>query len=131
VSPPEGVLDTMVLPTVNTAAMGLCLAEISARHATEFIMMVLDGAGGHKAKRLPIPANMRLIPWPPWSPPLHPAEQVWDELREKWFINRPFTSLDQREQQLIAGLAAWEVDLPRIASLTGFDWITCVPLNAN
>jgi transposase len=93
--------------------------------------MVLDGAGWHKAKRLQIPANMRLIPWPPWSPQLNPAEHVWDELCEKWFINRQFTSLDQLEQQLIAGLAALEVDFPRIASLTGFDWITCVPLNAN
>jgi hypothetical protein len=131
VSPHDGVLDTLVLPTVNTEAMGLFLAEVSARHAAEFIVMVLDGAGWHKAKRLQIPANMRLIPWPPWSPQLNPAEHVWDELREKWFINRQFTSLDQLEQQLIAGLAAWEVDFPRIASLTGFDWITCVPLNAN
>jgi hypothetical protein len=125
------VLDSLVLPEVNTEAMGLFLAEVSARHAAEFIIMVLDGAGWHKAKRLPIPANMRLIPLPPWSPQLNPAEHVWDELREKWFINRQFTSMDQLEQQLIAGLAALEVDLPRIASLTGFDWITCVPLNAH
>jgi hypothetical protein len=131
VSPHDGVLDSLVLPEVNTEAMGLFLAEVSARHAAEFIIMVLDGAGWHKAKRLPIPANMRLIPLPPWSPQLNPAEHVWDELREKWFINRQFTSMDQLEQQLIAGLAALEVDLPRIASLTGFDWITCVPLNAH
>jgi hypothetical protein len=35
------------------------------------------------------------------------------------------------ERQLVAGLAVWEADAPRIASLTGFDWITCIPLNAN
>jgi hypothetical protein len=80
---------------VNTEARGLFLAEVSARHAAEFIVMGLDGAGWHKAKRLPIPANRRLIPLPPWSPQLNPAEQVGDELREKWFINRQFTSLDQ------------------------------------
>jgi hypothetical protein len=28
-------------------------------------------------------------------------------------------------------LAALEADAPRVASLTGFDWITCVPLNAS
>jgi len=31
----------------------------------------------------------------------------------------------------VAGLASLEADAPHIASLTGFDWITCVPLNAH
>lgn len=131
VSPHDGVLDTLVLPKVNTEALSLFLAEVSARHATDLIIMVLDGAGWHKAKRLSIPANMRLIGLPAWSPQLNPAEHVWDELREKWFSNRQFTDMDQLEQRLIAGLAALEADLPRMASLTGFSWITCVPLSAN
>ena len=38
VSPHDEVLDTLVLPTVNTEAMGLFLAEVSARHAAEFIV---------------------------------------------------------------------------------------------
>jgi hypothetical protein len=50
VSPHDGVLDTLVLPQVNT---------------DEFILMVLDGAGWHRAKQLPIPANMRLVPYRP------------------------------------------------------------------
>jgi hypothetical protein len=35
------------------------------------------------------------------------------------------------ESQLVTGLATWEADAPRVASLTGFDWITCVSLNAS
>jgi transposase len=131
VSPHDGVLDTLVLPQVNTEAMGVFLAEVAQRHADEFIVMVLDGAGWHRAKRLPIPANMRLVPLPPWSPQLTPAEHIWDELREKYFANRRFASMDQLDQQLVAGLAALEADAVRMASLTGFSWITCVPLNAN
>ena len=131
VSPHDGVLDTLVLPQVNTEAMGVFLAEVARRHADEFILMVLDGAGWHRAKRLPVPANMRLIPLPPWSPQLNPAEHVWDELREKYFANRWFASLDQLDAQLVTGLAILEADTPRIASLTGFDWITCVPLTAH
>ena len=130
-SPHDGVLDTLVLPQVNTEAMGVFLAEVAQRHADQFIVMVLDGAGWHRAKRLPIPANMRLVPLPPWSPQLTPAEHIWDELREKYFANRRFASMDQLDQQLVAGLAAWEADAVRMASLTGFSWITCVPLNAN
>jgi hypothetical protein len=55
VSPHDGVLDTLVLPAVNAEAMGMFLAEVAQRHANEFIVMVLDGAGWHKAKRLQVP----------------------------------------------------------------------------
>jgi transposase-like protein len=60
-SPHDGTLDTLVLPTVHTEAMSLFLAEVSQRHVGEWIVMVLDGAGWHKAKRLPVPANIRLV----------------------------------------------------------------------
>jgi hypothetical protein len=78
VSPHDGVLDTLVLPKVNTEAMGLFLDEVAQRHADEFIVMVLDGAGWHRAKRLRVPLNLRLVPLPSWSPQLNPAEHVWD-----------------------------------------------------
>jgi transposase len=78
-----------------------------------------------------VPPNLRLVPLPSWSPQLNPAEHVWDELREKHFANRQFASMDQLEEQLVAGLASLEADAPRMASLTGFGWITCVSLNAN
>src|SRR3954470_22578082 len=45
VSPHDGTLDTLVLPSVNAEAMSVFLAEVSQRHANEFILMVLDGAG--------------------------------------------------------------------------------------
>jgi hypothetical protein len=61
VSPQDGVLDTLVLPSVNAEAMGMFLAEVARRHADEFILMVLDGAGWHRAKRLQVPENLRLI----------------------------------------------------------------------
>jgi DDE superfamily endonuclease len=131
VSPHDGVLDTLVLPTVNAEARGMFLAEVARRPADEFIWMVLDGAGWHRAKRLQMPENLRLIPLPPWSPQLNPAEHLWEEVREKWFAKRQFIGRDQRETQLVAGLANLEADAPRMASLTGFDWITCVSPNAS
>jgi transposase len=131
VSPQDGILDTLALPTVNTEAMSVFLAEVSRRHAEEFIVMVLDGAGWHKARRLLVPANMRLLSLPPWSPPLNPVEHVWDEIREKWFGNRVFDSLNAVDEQLITALKTLEEDATRVASLTGFDWIKTIPLNAH
>jgi transposase-like protein len=131
VSPQDGLLDTLVLPTVNTEAMSVFLAEVSRRHAEEFIVMVLDGAGWHKARRLQVPANMRLLSLPPWSPQLNPVEHLWDEVREKWFANRVFNSLSAVEEQLLTALKTLEEDATRVASLTGFDWIKSIPLNAH
>lgn len=131
VSPHDGTLDTLVLPTANTEAMSVFLAEVSQRHAHEFVLMVLDGAGWHRAKRLQVPANMRLILLPPWSPQLNPVEHVWDEVREKWFANRVFASLNAVEEQLLTALKALEEDSARVASLTGFEWIQSIRLNAH
>ena len=130
-SPHDGGLDSLVLPEVNADTMRLVLAEVARRHPREFILMVLDGAGWHRAGDLVIPERMRLYPLPARSPELNPTEHVWDELREKWFANRWFETMEQLDEQLVAGLAALEIDVPRMASLTGFDWITCVPLKAN
>jgi transposase len=130
-SPHDGVLDTLVLPTVNAEAMSVFLAEVAQRHPNELILMVLDGAGWHRAKRLQVPANLRLIPLPPWSPQLNPVEHLWDEVREKWFANRVFASMTALEEQVVTALTILESDPQRTASLTGFDWIRSIPLNAN
>jgi hypothetical protein len=130
-SPHDGVLDTLVLPGVHAEAMSMFLAEVAQRHSDEFILMVLDGAGWHKAKRLQVPANMKLIPLPSWSPQLNPVEHLWDEVREKWFSNQVFASLQAVEDRLVTALQTLEEDRRRVASLSGFDWIISIPLHAN
>jgi transposase len=90
VSPQEGVLDSLLLPEVNADTMSLFLAEVARRPPREFIFLVLDGAGWHRTGDLAIPERVRLYPLPARSPELNPTEQVWNELREKWLINRRF-----------------------------------------
>jgi transposase len=131
ISPHDGVLGTLVLPEVNTEALSVFLAEVSARHPHELILMVLDGPGWHRAKRLQVPANLRLIPLPPWSPQLNPVEHLWDEVREKWFSNQVFASLQAVEERLVVALQTLEEDRRQVASLSGFDWIKSIPLNAH
>lgn len=75
VSPHDGVLDSLVLPWVNAQTMSLFLAEVAQRHASEFVFMVMDQAGWHIAAELDVPANMRLMFLPPYSPELNPAER--------------------------------------------------------
>jgi transposase len=70
--------------------------------------MFLDGAGWHRANSLVIPENMRLEALPPYSPHPNPMEHSWDEVREKWFINEVFGSLDGVEDRLVEALVALE-----------------------
>ena len=130
VSPHDGVIDSLVLPCVNAETMSLFLAEVAQRHANEFIMMVMDQAGWHLAGDLVVPGNMRLICLPPYSPELNPAEHLWEAVREDYFANHVFADLDAVEAALIKGLLALESNPDRTQSMTGFDWITSISLNA-
>ena len=49
VSPLEGEMDWMICPVMNTEQMGAFLAQISAAHPQDFIVMVVDGASSHVA----------------------------------------------------------------------------------
>ena len=130
VNPHDGTLDSLILPAVNATTMSLFLEEVAARHPDEFLLLVLDGAGWHQAADLKIPANMRLVRLPPYSPELNPAEHLWEEIREKWFANLVFRELDGVEDVLEDALRTLENDPKRVASLAGFDWIDCIPLLA-
>lgn len=130
VSPSDGVLVSLVLPVVNAHAMSLFLSEVSQRHPNEFILMVMDKAGWHKAKDLKVPQNMRIIFLPPYSPELNPAEHLWEEIREKWFPNQVFNSLNGVESVLVDALDSLEQSPEKVASIAGFDWVINIILKA-
>ena len=132
VSPIEGHLDWMICRQMNTDHMTAFLAQVSAAHKDEFMLMVVDGASSHVSKGLVVPENIRLLRLPPYAPELNPQEHVWDELREKEFPNRVFSDLTSVMRQLEDGL-------PRLAnnnsalplrSLTAWPWIISLDLNA-
>jgi DDE superfamily endonuclease len=128
VSPQDGALISLVLPELNATLLSLFLAEVSRRYHNQFILLVRDGAGWHRAGDLVVPANVRLQSWPARSPELNPAEHLWEELREKWLGNRLLDSQQAVDRQVAQGWAALEHDAARVASLAGFDWICRIPL---
>ena len=118
-----GETDSLILPHVNTHCMQLFLDEVSARHPDERIVMVIDGAGWHRARALKAPANIHLLKLPPYAPELNPVEHVWDELREKFFHNRVFPSLKALERHLMHGLQSLEGNPNAVASIVSWPWI--------
>ncbi len=61
VSPIEGELDWMTCRQMNTERMTAFLAQVSAAHEKEFMLMVVDGASSHVSKDLLVPENIRLL----------------------------------------------------------------------
>ena len=122
VCPERGAGVALLLPEVSTAAMEVFLAELArAVSAGTHVALVLDGAGWHVSKQLVVPANLTLIPLPPYSPELNPVERVWEHLRDRWLSHRVLAG--GYEAVVDAACAAWNALLTepgRLRSLTSF-----------
>ena len=123
VSVSDGRLDTLIMPHVNSVCMQIFLDEVASRYSEERLLMILDGDGWHRESCLNIPASMRLVSLPPYSPGLNPVEHIWDEMREQYFGNLVFDSLDALEDHLETALRSMELDQPRVKSIVAWSWI--------
>lgn len=123
VSPRDGRMSSLVLPWVDTQLMSLFLAHTAAQFAPEHCVLFLDGAGWHKAHQLSVPSNMRLLPLPPYSPELNPAEHVWDYVRENDMRNRIFDDLDEVMDSVSTSLHRLHQQPETLRSMIAFPWI--------
>jgi len=93
--PGTGGLVSVSLPRVTAEQMGAALAAFAARAdpaGCKRLVVLLDNAGWHVAKRLAVPANVVLHRLPPCTPELQPAEPLGPLLREA-VANREFERL--------------------------------------
>ncbi len=105
ICPERGEGAALVMPRANTEAMDLHLEEISRAVAPNaHAVVLLDQAAWHTTAKLGIPENISLVPLPPKSPELNPAENVWQYLRQNWLSNRVF---DSYEAIVEASCQAW------------------------
>lgn len=107
----------------NTPSMSLFILEMLEVWPDRRLLLVLDGAGWHKAKALPLPERLRLLHLPPYTPQCNPTEHIWDEVREKGFANRFFATLDAVEVGLKTQLDLLSAAPDRLRSLTYFPWM--------
>jgi transposase len=73
---------------------------------------------------LTVPANLTLVPLPPYSPELNPVERVWEYLRDRWLSHRVLAGGDTAV--LKAACAAWNALLAepgRLRSPTSYPWL--------
>jgi hypothetical protein len=117
------------MPTVNAEAMNEHLEEISTQVAQGAqAILVCDGAGWHQpGKRLRPPANITLLPLPPYAPELNPMENVWDYLRGNKLSRLVWHSYDDI---VAACKEAWQfliADPGRINSIAHRSWASVNP----
>ena len=125
VSPKDGKADFLILPAMDAVCMNLFLAEIGARHKDEFLLLIYDGASCHSLGALNMPENMTTETLPPYSPELNPVENIWEEIREKFFQNVVFDSLDAVENRLSEAMVKLGSQPNVVKSISSFNWISC------
>ena len=123
VCPQDGQMSSLILPWVDAKLMSLFLSQTAAQFPDEHCIMFLDGAGWHKAHALVVPSNMTLIPLPPYSPELNPAEHVWDYIRENDMRNLVFPDLDKVMDAVETSLHHLHGSPDLLRSMTAFPWI--------
>jgi hypothetical protein len=124
VHPASGRDLELILPAANTDRMGLAPEEFARRadpDGSKRLVVLVDNAGWHIAKRLAVPPNVVLHPLPPCTPELRPAEPLWPLVREV-VANEGFDELEAMQVPLV-GRCCWLMDHPEVVGgVVGFHW---------
>jgi transposase len=123
VCPWSGIIHYMFFEQMNTENMNYYLRDLRQSMSNIFIVLVVDGASSHTSDDLDLPKNMYQIQLPPYSPELNPTEQLWRMLKNKFFANRYFETLDEAIKTAERGMKQLAQDRPGIISLTNWSWI--------
>ena len=124
VRPASGATEWFLGNRVNTALFAAVLARFAdavgaGRDRT--VILVLDRAGWHASGHLAVPAGVRLVFQPPYSPELQPAERLWPLAREA-VANETFASLADLDRALAARCLELAAQPEAIKAHTRFHW---------
>ena len=120
VAPSLGKMTSLLLPYSDTEMMQLFLNQVSEDFKDYFIVMQIDRAGWHMSENLKVPENIRLLPQPPYSPELNPAEHLWEFIKENFLHNRLWKALDEVEDVVVDSLRALAANPELLKSMTWF-----------
>lgn len=122
--PGTGETFTAILPRVKVERMAEAL-EAFAAHADpgrkKVLVVVTDNAGWHRAKRLPVPPNVRLHFLPPCTPELQPVEPFWALVREA-VANDTFARLADLRRRVVRRCQRLAADPATVKGAIGFHW---------
>ena len=121
--PKDGASSQLILPAMNGQCMNHFLHHVRQEFPQDYILMVMDGAPCHRDGVLDIPQNMQIQKLPPRSPELNPSENIWRDMREKFFLNTVFNSMSAVEKRLCKAMKHYAENPETVQSIAGFSWI--------
>ncbi len=120
---PDG-LELFFCPGIDQETHACFLRQIGGTDPAALHVIMQDQAGFHlPAGDSRVPANVRLLPLPPYSPELNPVERLGDLVKDQ-VCNRLYPSLRKLEDRILAALRPWRSDPARVAQLLGDGWLT-------
>ena len=116
--PATGQAVGLVAPRADTEATNVFLGLMSASlepgvHA----VLIGDNAGFHTGKSLVVPANITLLPLPPYAPERNPVENLWHYLRSHHWSNRWYADYEAIQEAAVEGWRAVCLDRESIKSI--------------
>ncbi len=121
VEPTTGWSTAMTFRHANTESMQTFLDRTASRvKPREHAVMVLDGAGWHRAKKLRWPKRITPLFLPPYSPELNPVERLWLWLRNNHWSNRTYAD---ESALLAAASASRRLTRSRVRSVCRVSWV--------
>lgn len=122
--PRTGQTFTITPPRVNAERVADAVAAFAAHADPEgrkVLALVVDRAGWHTAKRLPVPPNVRLHFLPPCTPELQPVEPFWALVREA-VANDTFDRLADLRRRVGRRCRRLADDRGTVLGAIGFHW---------
>jgi hypothetical protein len=105
VCPATGQAAGLIMPCMDMATVNAFLAELSLRLAPGVhAVLIWDNAGYHTGKAVVVPANITLLPLPPYAPELNPVENLWHYLRSHFWSLRVYRDYEALKE---AAVVAW------------------------
>ena len=111
--------DVHIAKMIEVTAAVWCpsLNLVSERYKDSIVIMQVDQAGAHRAKRLQMPTNIILLFQPSHSPETNPIERVWQhfKLGLRWQLPKDLDALrllmrarlEAMTQEVIASIVGW------------------------
>lgn len=122
--PNSGEVHWLVLPTVNAEVYSLALEHFAKEVGAgtkKRILLVVDRAGWHTAKKLRVPEGIHLEFLPSHSPELQPSERLWP-LSNEGVANRYFEQIEDQEEALVDRCVALSDQPELIRSYIRYHW---------
>lgn len=106
------------------------LRELVATEPEAYHILLWDNAGFHpKPGDESLPEQIRLFPFPPYSPELNPVERLWDIVKDG-VSNRVWESLEGLEEAMVTILEPFLLNTERVKQFLGDNWLTQAVANS-